>query len=373
MGFIDGLFKNVGNAVTGGLAGAAGNFVSGLFSDKDNPKEIMELQNQLEKERMKYQSDLNESAADRNQQRALEYFNQTAEYNNPKNQRRRLEEAGLNIGLMYGNAGQAGGSGATGGGTEQGVSAITPQGVSMGLQLEQLRLQNELAKAEIGKTAAEGEKIKEETKKTGTETKDIEQRIEESKTRIKDIIAGIPAKEQQYYVEKANQELMESMKELNETIKSVNVRKEKNMELESHVILKQYSKLESEIENLEITNELKRETKDLIKKRITSEINLTNARAMESIANAKFTDENIKTIDAKIKDWASQVEFRSENVKLEKEKIENQVKQWIKEFGLEEEKFEKEKMEAIVNGIFEAIKIAHGLGAGFTMGKFTKV
>ena len=42
---------------------------------------------------------------------------------------------------------------------------------------------------------------------------------------------------------------MESTRELNETIKSVNIRKEKNMELESHVILKQYSKLESEIEN----------------------------------------------------------------------------------------------------------------------------
>ena len=160
MGFIDGLFKNVGNAVTGGLAGAAGNFVSGLFSDKDDPKEIMELQSQLEKERMKYQSDLNEIAADRNQQRALDYFNQTAEYNNPKNQRRRLEEAGLNIGLMYGNAGQAGGSGSTGGGTEQGVSAITPQGVSMGLQLEQLRLQNELAKAEITGKRAKGASIR---------------------------------------------------------------------------------------------------------------------------------------------------------------------------------------------------------------------
>ena len=122
------------------------------------------------------------------------------------------------------------------------------------------------------------------------------------------------------------------------------------MELESHVILKQYSRLESEIESLDITNELKRETKDLIKKRITSEINLTNARAMGSIANAKFTNENIKTIDAKIKDWASQVEFRSENVKLEKEKIKNQVKQWIKEFGLKEEEFEKEKMAAIVTG-----------------------
>ena len=62
---------------------------------------------------------------------------------------------------------------------------------------------------------------------------------------------------------------MESTKELNETIKSLNIRKEKNMELESHVILKQYSRLESEIESLGITNELKRETKDLIKERIT--------------------------------------------------------------------------------------------------------
>jgi energy-coupling factor transporter ATP-binding protein EcfA2 len=94
---------------------------------------------------------------------------------------------------------------------------------------------------------------------------------------------------------------------------------------------------------------------------------------MEAIANTKFTNENIKTIDAKIKDWASQVEFRSENVKLEKEKIKNQVKQWIKEFGLKEERFEKEKTEAIVNGIFEAVKIASGLGAGLTIGKFTKI
>ena len=93
---------------------------------------------------------------------------------------------------------------------------------------------------------------------------------------------------------------MESTKELNETIKSLNVRKEKNMELESHVILKQYSKLESEIESLDITNELKKETKDLIKERIISEINLTNAKVMESIANAKFTNENIKTIEANI-------------------------------------------------------------------------
>ena len=107
--------------------------------------------------------------------------------------------------------------------------------------------------------------------------------------------------------------------------------------IESQIALNnaQASKINAETEKTE---------KETIKERITSEINLTNAKAMESIANVKFTNENIKTRDAKIKDWASKVEFRSENVKLEKEKIENQVKQWIKEFGLEEEKFEKEKM-----------------------------
>ena len=85
---------------------------------------------------------------------------------------------------------------------------------------------------------------------------------------------------------------------------------------------------------------------------------------MESIANVKFTNENIKTIDAKIKDWASQVEFRGENVKLEKEKIKNQVKQWAKEFGLAEERLNKEETEVILNGIIEAVKIASALGVG---------
>ena len=111
MSFIKGLFNTVGNAVTGGLAGAAGNFVGGLFDKKNNTEEVMKLQNEMEKERMKYQSELNEEAANRNQLRALEYFNATANYNSPENQRKRLEDAGLNIGLMYGNAGQAGGTG----------------------------------------------------------------------------------------------------------------------------------------------------------------------------------------------------------------------------------------------------------------------
>ena len=188
-----------------------------------------------------------------------------------KNQRKRLEDAGLNIGLMYGNAGQAGGTGSTGGGTEQGVSAISPQAVSMGLQLKGLELQNELTKAEVRKTTAESDKIKNESSKVKTEENSIKQEIEESKTRIKDIIAGIPAKQQKYYVEKANQALMESVENLNYSIKDLNERKTKNMELESHVILKQYERLESEIEGLDIDKEIE-ESKTRIKDIIAGKI-----------------------------------------------------------------------------------------------------
>ena len=48
MSFIKGLFNTVGNAVTGGLAGAAGNFVGGLFDKRDNTEEVMKLQNEMD-------------------------------------------------------------------------------------------------------------------------------------------------------------------------------------------------------------------------------------------------------------------------------------------------------------------------------------
>ena len=78
---------------------------------------------------MRYQSELNEAMAEANQQRAYDYFNMTTYYNSAKNQKARLEEAGLNPALMYGQAGSGGaGTGATGGAQGQGVG--TKQGTA---------------------------------------------------------------------------------------------------------------------------------------------------------------------------------------------------------------------------------------------------
>ena len=68
----------------------------------------MEKQHGYELENMDYQAKLNEEMAQRNQKRQNEYFGMTAEYNSAKNQKQRLEEAGLNPALMYGSAGSGG-------------------------------------------------------------------------------------------------------------------------------------------------------------------------------------------------------------------------------------------------------------------------
>ena len=119
----------------------------------------------------------------------------TAEYNSAKNQKQRLEEAGLNPALMYGSAGSGGaGTGSTGGASGSGVGLSQAQAVSMGLQLSQIKAQTTLMNAEAAKAYADANKTK------GADTDKIRQDIAESEVRIDEIIAKIPSEKQQYYI-----------------------------------------------------------------------------------------------------------------------------------------------------------------------------
>lgn len=367
MGFIKSALGMVGDAATGGLASGIGGLVSGLFgggtSVKDQ-KKIMAEQAKYEKENMKYQSELNEAMAQANQQRAYDYFNMTANYNSAKNQKARLEEAGLNPALMYGQAGSGGaGTGETGGAQGQGVGLAQAQGIGMALQLKSINAQTKLAEANAAKAYAEANKIAGvESKKTDAETKNIKQEIEESKNRIKDILAGIPQKEEAYYVQKAQEKLFESMSDLNKISGELNEENKKKVNMETHVLTKTYERIESEIENIDIDTKQKKEIIDLLRDRMKSEINLNIAKAFEASAKAKLSEEQIKTVDAQIGLWEDQADFWGATIENQREQIENQVLQWGKEWELEREKLTKEEIEAVVNSIFQAINIVHGLG-----------
>ena len=134
MGFIKNALGMIGDVATGGLASGVGSFVNGLFGGGGigyrDQKKLMEKQHGYELENMDYQAKLNEEMAQRNQQRQNEYFGMTAEYNSAKNQKQRLEEAGLNPALMYGSAGSGGaGTGSTGGASGSGVGLSQAQAV----------------------------------------------------------------------------------------------------------------------------------------------------------------------------------------------------------------------------------------------------
>lgn len=105
-------------------------------------------QNQYEIDRMALQADYNKQAADYSQQLSKDMW----DYTNYENQVKHMKNANLNPALMYGSAG---GGGSTSGGNMQGVSAITPMGLQVGLQAQQTQAQTDLIRAQTEKVQSD--------------------------------------------------------------------------------------------------------------------------------------------------------------------------------------------------------------------------
>ena len=206
--FTEGLASSGSKGIVGALTGGISQALGLTWS----PRKAMQEQMKYNKEIMAIQNQYQQQAAAQSQQYAKEYW----DYTNAENQVRHLKNAGLNIGLMYGQSG-AGGMGATGGARQE--SPEQPQGnpVAMALQTQQIEQQRKMTDAQIALTEAQAKKAGEEAKKIGgVDTQEALKRIEEAASRIELNLKEGHYKEALTDLTKAEKEATEALKDLRE-------------------------------------------------------------------------------------------------------------------------------------------------------------
>ena len=118
----------------------------------------------------------------------------------------------------------------------------------------------------------------------------------------------------------------------------------------------------SEIEGIGLDNDQKKIIKTSLRKSIDSHIYLNTAQAIAAEANAKFSNENIKTIEGQLQLWAKQAENwegQRENVRRQ---IEEQVKQWAQENIFEGKKVNIEQTKTIADIILRSLESIQKIG-----------
>ena len=126
MGFKESFISGLGSTAASSGAGFVGNMISRALGLSWSPQKAMEEQWKYNKKIMALQNQYQQQAAAQSQQYAKNYW----DYTNAENQVNHLKNAGLNIGLMYGQNG-AGGMGASG---EQPLGTLAGRGYDTGKQ-----------------------------------------------------------------------------------------------------------------------------------------------------------------------------------------------------------------------------------------------
>ena len=104
--------------------------------------------------------------------------------------------------------------------------------------------------------------------------------------------------------------MLKTTGELNKILAAKTDQEKLNLKVQEHILFKEFDKLVSEIEGINLDNDQKTIIKNSLQKKIDSEIRLNTMKAVEAAANAKFTEENIKTIDGQLQLWGKQAEYR---------------------------------------------------------------
>lgn len=322
---IGSMIPGIGTAI-----GAIGGGLLGLFSGKKDNSAQRQLAN--EKELMGLQNQYNTEMAEGNQKRAMEMW----DYTNYENQVKHMKNAGLSVGLMYGNGGGMGAS--TSGGQGSGVSnpgtTAVQQGLQakmMGVQLGNVQSQTALNAAQAAKNMAEADKIK------GVDTKAAEATIE-------NVIAQTDnekAKNGLIYAQKRMAEIQGDLNNANIEEIGYNIRQiEKTIEL-----------MDENITAAKISNEVAQATK---KNQIEmSAINVLNGMkdALLKESQGKLTEAEAKAVTVKLAQGWKELELGESGQALQK-----LLGEWNneREYTIGREKIDQQRMSSAVGVMTKA-------------------
>ena len=212
MGFGNSFISGLGSAAASAGIGFIGNALSQAFGLSWSPQRAMREQEAYNKRIMALQNQYQQQAAAQSQQYAKDYW----DYTNAENQAAHLKNAGLNIGLMYGQGG-AGGMGASGGARQESPDQAQGNPIGMALQVQQLEQQRRMNDAQIALAEAQANKANEEAKKIGgVDTQEALKRIEEASSRIELNLREGNYKEALTELTKAEKEATNALKSLRE-------------------------------------------------------------------------------------------------------------------------------------------------------------
>lgn len=318
--FTAGLAKSGASSLTGMITGG----ISQALGLSWSPEKAMREQEAYNKRIMALQYQYQQQAAAQSQQYAKDYW----DYTNAENQINHLKNAGLNIGLMYGQNG-AGGMGASGGAREESPDQAQGNPIGMALQVQQIEQQRRMNDAQISLAEAQAEKAREEAKKiSGVDTQEALKRIEEAASRIE-----LNLKEGKY--KEALTELTKAEKEATEALKSLREMQEgltRAQISEAFAIAGYYSeKVHTEYwikENEKIQNEY---LKDTYQKRVDA-VDYNNAVAIALAA--KYTSEKdvnekqIKQLAASIKELEALADKHNWDKETYRKQVEGMIERW---------------------------------------------
>lgn len=324
MGFGKSFISGLGSSAASTGIGFIGNALSQALGLSWSPEKAMKEQEAYNKRIMALQNQYQQQAAAQSQQYAKDYW----DYTNAENQAQHLKNAGLNIGLMYGQSG-AGGMGASGGARQESPDQAQGNPVGMALQVQQIEQQRRMNDAQIALTEAQAKKAGEEAKKIGgVDTQEALKRIEEASSRIELNLREGNYKEALTELTKAEKEATDALKnlrEMQEALTSAQIS-------EAFAIAGYYSeKAHTEYwakENEKIQNEYLKDTYD---DRVDAAY-YNNAVAIALAAKYKsekdVNEKQIKQLESSIKELEALADKHNWDKETYRKQVEGMIERW---------------------------------------------